>query len=94
VTLVFILLGLCGWGGLLLPVGLAAYGLLKWRGRWRVAASIPLAVLVLFFAPLIADWLHDPAADNLWGLVFIPVGLLLFVYSAVVLVQRWRLARQ
>ena len=89
-TLLLILLALCGWGGLVLPVGLAAYGLIRWRGRWRVAASVPLAVLVLFFAPLLADWRHDPTAHNLWGLVFIPVGLLLFLYSAVVLVLRWR----
>ena len=91
--LIFILLALAGWCGLVLPVGVAVYGLLKWRGRWRVAASVPRAVLVLFFAPLLADWRHDPTADNLWGLVFIPVALLLFLYSAVVLVLRWRGAR-
>jgi hypothetical protein len=89
----FILLALCGWGGLVLPLGMAVYGLVKWRGRWRVAASVPLAVLVLFFAPLLADWQHDPTAHNLWGLVFIPVGLVLFVYTTVVLVLRWRVAR-
>jgi hypothetical protein len=91
--LLILLLALCGWGGLVLPLGMAVYGVLKWRGRWRVAASVPLAVLMLFFAPLVADWLRDPTADNLWGLVFIPVGLLLFLYSTVVLVLRWRVAR-
>jgi hypothetical protein len=88
--LVPLLLALCGWGGFVLPLGMAVYGLLKWRGRWKVAASVPLVVLVLFFAPLVADWQHDPTANNLWGIVFIPVGLLLFVYSSVVLVLRWR----
>jgi hypothetical protein len=54
---------------------------------------VPLAVLVLFFAPLLADWRHDPTAHNLWGLLFIPVGLLLFLYSVVLLVLRWRMRR-
>jgi hypothetical protein len=42
---------------------------------------------------LVADWMHDPTGDNLWRLVFIPVALLLFLYSAAVVVLRWRVAR-
>jgi hypothetical protein len=41
----------------------------------------------------VADWLHDPTADNLWERVFIPVALLVFLYSTFVLVLRWRVAR-
>jgi hypothetical protein len=51
-------------------------------------------VLVAFFAPLKADWSRDPTSDNLWGLIFIPIGLLICVYSlVVVLMHRHHLKR-
>jgi hypothetical protein len=80
VTLLFILLALCGWGGPEMAREVAS-----------CLVCAPLAVLVLSFAPLVAVWMHDPHGHNLWGLAFVPVGLLLFLYSAAVLVMRWLL---
>jgi hypothetical protein len=85
-----LLIGICIWAGILLPIGMALWGLVKWRGGWRVAAAVPFAVLTAFFAPLINDWRTDPTAHNLWGLVFIPVALVLLVYSLVVIFMRRR----
>ena len=82
------------WGGLLVPLGLAVYGLAKWRGGWRFAAAVPLIVSLLFFAPLVPGWIHDPTSHNLWGLAFIPVAAVLFVYSVVVIVKHRRSTRR
>ena len=76
--------------GLLFPFVLAIYAGFKWEGRWRIAALIPFVVLVLFFAPMIPDWIRDPTSHNLWGLVFIPIAFLLCIYSTVILVLHRR----
>lgn len=72
------------WGGILFPIAAAIYGLIKWRGAWRLASAIPILVLFMFFAPLLADWRTDPTAHNLWGLIFIPLTMMLSAYSGVV----------
>jgi hypothetical protein len=69
--------------GLLFPFVLAFYAGFKWRGAWRIAALVPLGVLLVFFAPMVFDWMGDPTSHNLWGLVFIPISMLLCVYSVV-----------
>ena len=78
------------WGGTLFPIVAAIYGLIKWRGGWRVASAVPLAVLVIFFVPMIRDWMTDPTAHNLWGLVFIPLTMMLSAYSGVVVLLHRR----
>jgi hypothetical protein len=66
------------WGAILFPIVSSVYGVIKWRGGWRTASAIPLLVLVLFFAPILIN------PQNWWGLVFIPVTMLLSAYSGVV----------
>jgi hypothetical protein len=83
------------WGGILFPIVSAIYGIVKWRGPWRLASTVPLLVLVAFFAPMVPDWRKDPTAHNLWWLVFIPLTMLLSVYSGVlVLLHRKRASGQ
>jgi len=82
-------IGIVVWSGILFPPALAIYALFKWRGGWRFAAALPVVVAAAFFAPLIPDWLHDPSAHGLWGLLFLPLAMLLAVYSGVVLIF-WR----
>jgi hypothetical protein len=81
---VLVPIALIVWGAILFPIVSAIYGLVKWRGSWRLASAVPLLVLFLFFAPVVADWRKDPTAHNLWGLVFIPLTMLLSAYSGVV----------
>jgi hypothetical protein len=82
--LVLIPVALIVWGAILFPVISSIYGLIKWRGGWRMASAIPLLVLVAFFAPLVPDWMKDGTSHNLWGLVFIPLSMILSAYSGVV----------
>lgn len=72
------------WGAILFPVVTGIYGLVKWRGTWRTAAAVPLAILVLFFVLLIFDWSGDPTGRLMWGLIFIPLAMILSTYSGVV----------
>jgi hypothetical protein len=72
------------WAAILFPIASAIYGLLKWSGGWRLASAVPLAVLFLFFAPMAAQWIKDPSANNLWPLIFIPLTMVLSAYSGVV----------
>ncbi|HKE26834.1 MAG TPA: hypothetical protein VKB88_30990 [Bryobacteraceae bacterium] len=78
--------GLVVWTGILFPPGLAIYALLKWQGKWRLAAAAPVAALAVFFVPLILDWQRDATAVNLWGLLFVPVAMLLAIYSGMVVI--------
>ena len=91
--LVISIVGLAIPVGVLLPFVLAYYGVFKWHGGWRVAGVIPIVVVFAFFAPLATDWARDPTSHNLWGLVFIPIGLLICAYSLVLVVVRRRHVR-
>jgi hypothetical protein len=91
--LVLIPVGLIIWGAILFPIVASIYGLIKWRGGWRTASAVPLLVVAAFFAPMIPDWVKDSSAHNLWGLLYIPITMLLSAYSGtVVLLHRKRAA--
>ena len=82
--LILVPLGLILWGAILFPIIASLYGLIKWRGSWRWVSTVPLIVLAGFFAPIIFDWMHDASSHSLWGLVFIPLTMMLSAYSGVV----------
>lgn len=82
--LILIPVALIIWGAILFPVIASLYGLIKWRGGWRWASAIPLIVLAGFFAPMVPDWIKDSSSHNLWGLIFIPLTMVLTAYSGVV----------
>ncbi len=92
--LVISIVGLAIPVGILLPFRLAYCALFKWSGGWRLAGILPLFMLVAFFAPLTANWARDPTSDNLWGLIFIPIGLLICLYSLVVILMHRRHLKQ
>jgi hypothetical protein len=75
----------CFFADVLFPPCLAIYALMRWRGRWRIAAAAPLLVTV-------------PAAVSFWHvrrgwagsapmslLLYVLVALALSAYSAAVL---------
>ncbi len=75
------------WGAILFPIASGIYGLIKWRGSWRVASAVPVLTALLFLAPILAH------PGGWWGLVFLPVTMLLSVYSGVVVLLHRRHAR-
>ncbi|KFN50122.1 hypothetical protein [Arenimonas composti] len=61
------------------------YGVLRWRGIWRIAAALPLAALAFVVLRLVVDTFRDPTSHNLWPfeLVFfdlLAVGFMLVVF--------------
>ncbi len=67
------------WGAVLFPLISGIYGLLRWRGSWRLASAVPLLVLIATLTPILVY------PQGWWGLVFIPLTMLLSAYSGVVL---------
>jgi len=49
-------------------IGLAApaWGVWRWRGPWRWAAVVPLAVVAFVLLRIIVDTARDPTSHNLW----------------------------
>lgn len=49
-------------------VGLAApaWGVWRWRGPWRWAAGVPLAVVAFVLLRIVVDTARDPTSHNLW----------------------------
>ncbi|MGB3747035.1 MAG: hypothetical protein WBG85_10050 [Rhodanobacter sp.] len=49
-------------------VGLAApaWGVWRWRGPWRWAAGLPLAVVAFVLLRIVVDTARDPTSHNLW----------------------------
>lgn len=76
------------WGAILFPIASGIYGLIKWRGSWRAASAVPVLATLLLLAPLLAH----PGGG--WGLVLIPVSMVLSVYSGVVVLLHRRRASQ
>ncbi len=67
------------WGAILFPLISGIYGLIRWRGNWRLASVVPPLVLITAIMPMLfypRGW---------WALVFIPLTMLLSAYSGVVL---------
>jgi hypothetical protein len=51
-----------GLGGLIVPI----YCVWKWRGVWKIAAAVPLAVVTFVVARILVDTARDPTSHNLW----------------------------
>jgi hypothetical protein len=79
------LVALCFAVDVLFPPFLAGWALIRWRGRWRNAAAVPLLVVVpaaLSFLHFRSGWV---AAGSVWPLLYVLLALALSAYSAVVL---------
>lgn len=84
------------WIGILPPLLFAVYAAIRWRGRWRVLAQIPLLVDIVFFAGLIGGQMENPDPDGI-GLsliiVFVPLSILWVVYLLILFFLRERHVR-
>jgi hypothetical protein len=74
----------------LLIVGLAApaWAWWRWRGGWRVAATLPAALMAFVVLRIILDTARDPTAHNLW-----PFEILMFGAISLVIIGALAIAR-
>lgn len=85
-----LMLALLGLGllGLLAP----AWALWRWRGGWRLAACVPLAMVAFVVLRLMLDTASDPTSHNLWPFEILQVSAIsLVVLGIVALVRRYSL---
>ena len=78
------------WAGILIPPVLAVYGLLKWHGGWKLAALVPMALLLAFFGALAMRGETVTAVLDKWIAAFSPFALVLALYAALLLVLHRR----
>jgi hypothetical protein len=61
-----------------------------WRGGWRLAASVPAAMVVFVVLRIIADTVRDPTSHNLWPLEILQVAVIaLLLIGALELARRF-----
>lgn len=71
-------------GGAALP----AWAVRRWRGGWRIAAALPLAVLAFVAGRIVVDAARDPTSHNLWPFEILMAGGAGLVFLAVVFLAR------
>lgn len=76
-------------GVLIAGVGVPLWSLWKWRGGWKIAAAVPVAVILLVALRIVIDTTRDPTSHNLW-----PFEILQFGIVALVIVGALALARR
>jgi hypothetical protein len=72
-------------GGLAGP----AWALWKWRGAWRIAAAVPVAMMAFVVLRIVVDVARDPTSHNLW-----PFEVLMWGAASVAIVGALALARR
>ncbi len=73
---------------LIVGIGVPLWSVWRWRGGWRVAATVPAAVILFVVLRIIIDTAHDPTSHNLW-----PFEILQFGGIALLMVGGLKLAR-
>ena len=66
----FLAVPVLGLFGLLAPL----WGLLRWRGGWRLAAALPAVAMGFVVLRILVDTARDPTAHNLWPFEILMVG--------------------
>jgi len=65
-----------------------AWGVWRWRGRWRIAAAIPAMMTSFVVLRLLFGVAHDPTSHNLWPFEILQVGALSVVIMVALLIAR------
>jgi hypothetical protein len=55
-------------------IGAPVWALWRWRGAWRLAAAVPVAVIAFVVGRIVVDTSRDPTSHNLWPLEIIMFG--------------------
>lgn len=72
-----------------------AWCLWRWRGGWRIAVAVPVAVMAFVILRIIVDTTRDPTSHNLWPFEILQAGaisaaLVLVLVIARRLTRTWR----
>ena len=59
---------------LLAGIGVPLWSVRKWRGAWRIAAAVPVAVVAFVGLRIVVDTARDPTSHNLWPFEIITYG--------------------
>ncbi|CAM2881079.1 Uncharacterised protein [Legionella steigerwaltii] len=68
------MLGILALGAL--GIAMPAWGLWRWRDGWRIAAAVPMALMVFVVLRLFIDVSVDPTSHNLWPFEILLTGSL------------------
>jgi len=82
-----------------LALGIAALSLpiwafLRWRGVWRMTATIPLAIIGFTMLRIVIGVSSDPTSHNLWPFEILQAGALALLILAVLAIARRFFSRQ
>ena len=71
-------------------LGLAppAWGVWRWRGSWRIAATVPAVIMGFVVLRILVDTAADPTSHNLWPFEILMTGAFSVVFMAVVVAAR------
>jgi hypothetical protein len=70
--------------GIVVPV----WSAWRWRGRWRLAAAVPAAVLGFVILRIVIDTARDPTSHNLWPFEIVMFGAAALAWIAVLKTAR------
>jgi hypothetical protein len=70
-------------------VSVPLWSVWKWHGGWRVAATMPVAIILFVVLRIVIDTTRDPTSHNLW-----PFEILQFGVVALLIVGGLKLARR
>jgi len=79
-----LLLLLVGLLGFVLPIWM----LKRWHGGWRIAAAMPLALMLLVVLNIVVGVAFNPRSHNLWPFEILMAGALCSVFSLLLLLAR------
>ena len=70
--------------------GLAApaWSLWRWRGGWRIAATVPAAIMAFVVLRIVIDTSRDPTSHNLWPFEILMAGALSAGLTVVLMIAR------
>lgn len=70
-------------------IGIPLWSVWKWRGGWKIAAAIPVAVIAFVVLRILVDTARDPTSHNLW-----PFEIIIFGAVAVGIIGVLKIARR
>ncbi|MGE0624201.1 MAG: hypothetical protein AB7I04_05610 [Pseudomonadales bacterium] len=71
-------------------MGVPLWAAWKWRGAWRWAAAVPVAIMAFVVLRIIVDTARDPTSHNLWPFEILQFGVLaLAIIGGLKLLRRW-----